>query len=63
MRKPRIMGVFKAPLLLSTMRGMVHCDWLVDISHSAEKGDWRLSRFGKIGRKHDRITWWISHFA
>ncbi len=39
MRKPRIMGVFKAPLLLSTMRGMVHCDWLVDISHSAEKGE------------------------
>ncbi len=29
---------------------------LADILHSAEKGDWRLSRFGKKGRKHDRIT-------
>ena len=50
-------GVFKALPLLFTVRGMVRCDWLrADLSHSAEKGDWRLSRFGKKGRKHDRIT-------
>ncbi len=54
-------GVLKAPP--STVRGMLRCDWLRDVSRSAEKGDWSLSRFGKRGRKYDTITRQISHFT
>ncbi len=58
-------GKFKAPPLpvLSTVRGMVSWIGLADVSHSAGKGDWRLSWFGKKERKHDRITRQTSHFA